>query len=253
MDDPGAMVASMVADVSGTNPATGTPRYYAHDNLGSTRALWASNKSSLGSYEYTPYGSTYAATGASIATLGGAFTGKPWDPTAQLYCFPYRYYSPGLARWPTRDPLGMIDGPNVYVYASSDPLMSVDSLGLYCSSESDCPSGKWVCSLFSWGYFAGIYGKFWGRCECICVGKFVVARFKVSCRHWGVGLEASINWTTGGTMYACNKGDLLGDRRGLDWGVLFFTGGTRGGEGSVGFSVPGLGHLSRAKCTGTVL
>ena len=37
MDDPGAIVAAILADVAGTNPATGTPRYYTHDNLGSTR------------------------------------------------------------------------------------------------------------------------------------------------------------------------------------------------------------------------
>ena len=33
MDDPGAMVAAILADVSGTNPATGAPRYYTQDNL----------------------------------------------------------------------------------------------------------------------------------------------------------------------------------------------------------------------------
>ena len=37
MDDPGAIVAAILADVSGTNPATGRARYYTHDNLGSTR------------------------------------------------------------------------------------------------------------------------------------------------------------------------------------------------------------------------
>ena len=95
------------------------------------RALRAADKSSLGSYEFTPYGNVHAQTGVALAGLGGAFTGKPWDATAQLYFFPYRYYSPDAARWLTGDPLGMVDGSNVYVYVRYQPTMFSDPLGLY--------------------------------------------------------------------------------------------------------------------------
>jgi len=47
----------ILADVPGSSPSTGDYRYYFGDNLGSTRRLRDQNKASLGSYEYTPYGS----------------------------------------------------------------------------------------------------------------------------------------------------------------------------------------------------
>ena len=135
IDQPGAPVASILADVSGTNPASGTYRYYNLDHLGSTRRLRAQDKSDLGQYEYTPYGDVYAESGVTLADLGGAFTGKPWDDTAQLYYFPYRYYSPTAARWLTRDPLGMVDGPNVYAYVGGNVLAHRDLLGLKIFSD----------------------------------------------------------------------------------------------------------------------
>jgi len=58
------------------------------------------------------------------------FTGKPYDADTGLYYFPYRYYAPDAARWLTRDPLGMVDGPNSYQYIVDDPLNSWDPLGL---------------------------------------------------------------------------------------------------------------------------
>jgi uncharacterized protein RhaS with RHS repeats len=47
-----------------------------------------------------------------------------------MYYAPYRNYSPDSARWLTRDPLGMIEGPNVYAYALGDPINATDALGL---------------------------------------------------------------------------------------------------------------------------
>ncbi|MBN2311758.1 MAG: RHS repeat-associated core domain-containing protein, partial [Candidatus Hydrogenedentes bacterium] len=129
MDNPNAQVAAILSDVAGTNPSASTYRYYAHDHLGSTRALRAQDKSSLGAYEYTPYGQEYAQSGVAMSALGGSYTGKPWDATAQLYYFPYRYYSPDAARWLTGDPLGMVDGPNVYAYTRCDPIRRVDRYG----------------------------------------------------------------------------------------------------------------------------
>ena len=77
------------------------------------RALWTSpsectNVASSGTSRWYVPRSNVALEG-----LAAAFTGKPWDVAAQMYYFPYRWYSPSAARWLTRDPLGMVDGPNV--------------------------------------------------------------------------------------------------------------------------------------------
>ena len=138
-------MARILADIAGTNLATGTTRYYAHDHLGSTRNLYSAARQMIGTYWYTPYGDLHNQAGEALESLGGAFTGKPWDPDAQLYYFPYRYYSPKNARWLTRDPLGMIDGPNVYAYVRGNPVNLIDKLGLQrvpiSLSKSACREG----------------------------------------------------------------------------------------------------------------
>jgi RHS repeat-associated protein len=71
----------------------------------------------------------------SAAKRREGFTGKPYDSQTGLYWFPYRYYSPAQARWLTRDPLGMVDGPNVYAYVVGNPVGRVDPLGLATREE----------------------------------------------------------------------------------------------------------------------
>ncbi len=116
-----------LAEIDGANPSTGTTRYYAHDHLGSARALYSSAKAELGTLEFDPYGDTYASTGTQPAY---SFTGKPYDSSIGMYYFPYRYYSPEMDRWSTRDPLGMVNGPNLYGYVGGKPSKLGDLLGL---------------------------------------------------------------------------------------------------------------------------
>ncbi|MGI6460127.1 MAG: RHS repeat domain-containing protein [Candidatus Hydrogenedentales bacterium] len=145
MDSPLAEVAGILGDVAGANPATGAYRYYVSDHLGSTRGLYDGGKSALGGYEYSPYGELYANSGnVALEGLAAAFTGKPWDAAAQMYFFPYRWYSPSAARWLARDPLGMVDGLNVYAYARYAPTNQQDPLGL-CSCEENCRDKRDQC------------------------------------------------------------------------------------------------------------
>ena len=116
------------AHVDGTNPATGAYTYYTQDHLGSVRALYDQSKNLQGSREYSPYGSILTASNLNLTTHG--FTGHDWDTKTGMYFAPFRYYSPGIGRWTTRDPLGFADGPNIYNYAVGDPVGGYDPLGL---------------------------------------------------------------------------------------------------------------------------
>jgi RHS repeat-associated protein len=112
----------------------GLPIYGYHDHLGSIRRTRWTNKSSFGRDEFDPYGGVYATEG--LAFMLRHFASHPEDPALQAYRAPYRTYSPGMARWMTRDPLGMIDGPNVYGYVGSRPLSVFDPLGTAgCDAE----------------------------------------------------------------------------------------------------------------------
>ncbi len=48
----------------------------------------------------------------------------------------YRYYSPGLGRWPTIDPIGFRGGLNLYAYVLNSPSNFFDRFGLECPVKS---------------------------------------------------------------------------------------------------------------------
>ncbi len=48
----------------------------------------------------------------------------------ELYYYRARYYRPDLGRFISKDPLGMIDGTNMFIYVQNDPVKSGDPLGL---------------------------------------------------------------------------------------------------------------------------
>jgi len=110
-------------------------------NIGSTTQLRNEDNTFAGDYEYTPYGQSWHAGGA---TTDHQFTGKYRDTKADLYYFPYRNYSPALARWVTPDPLGMIDGPNLYSYVRNSPTTNWDPTGQFAWLPVCCLA----CGLF---------------------------------------------------------------------------------------------------------
>ena len=73
-------------------------------------------------------GAVYAASGAAMPH---SFTGKPYDGASGLHYFPYRYYGADVMRWITRDPMEMVDGPNVYLYVAASPVNAVDPTGQF--------------------------------------------------------------------------------------------------------------------------
>ena len=99
-------------------------------------------------YDYDPYGKTYIAHWDPAAGSGSGdwvrhapdepsaygnpfmWTGQRHDVAIGLYHFPFRTYSPRLGRWLQRDPLGYVDGVNMYEYVASRPLGMVDPTGL---------------------------------------------------------------------------------------------------------------------------
>lgn len=115
------------ADAVGSNPATTGYRYYLHDHLGSTRSVYDQSKTRLGAWEPTPFGDPLTDTLPSDVLH--RYTGHILDPVTDSYYAPYRYYAPGQSRWMKRDPLGMIDGPNMFGYVTNNPVAYFDPDG----------------------------------------------------------------------------------------------------------------------------
>ncbi|WP_158261262.1 MULTISPECIES: RHS repeat-associated core domain-containing protein [Pirellulaceae] len=73
---------------------------------------------------YDPYG-----TPTDESDFRQLFGGYYYDSDTGLYLVRNRVYHPKLGRWLTKDPLGMVDGPNLYEYCAGDPVNLIDPSG----------------------------------------------------------------------------------------------------------------------------
>jgi RHS repeat-associated protein len=144
-----------VGDVDGDGNKTELQRFYYHtDSLGSVRAVTWYNGTDEKIIERVAYdifgkatiwnwgpnrifGDGDDVTAASTSLVGNPylFTGRDFDAETGLYYYRNRYYSPETGRFVSQDPLGYINGPNLYQYCFSDPVNFFDPWGLSSKSE----------------------------------------------------------------------------------------------------------------------
>jgi RHS repeat-associated protein len=109
-----------------------TIRYQFDNHLGSS-CLELDEAASVISYEeYYPFGSTSYQSGPSRAEVSlkrYRFTGKERDHETGFYYHGARYYAPWLGRWTSPDPQGLVDGPNLFVFVSNNPIKLTDPTG----------------------------------------------------------------------------------------------------------------------------
>jgi RHS repeat-associated protein len=106
-----------------TTPAV---QFHLGDHLGSSNLMLDDTGAPVNREEYTPYGETSF---GSFARKRYRYTGKQRDEESGLYYHGARYYAPWLVRWVSCDPLGSVDGPNLYIYASNNPVHLHDPTG----------------------------------------------------------------------------------------------------------------------------
>lgn len=115
-------------------------RMYApiHDHRGDICCLVSLEERSVTEcYRYSAFGQKeiYNASGECIPTSAcknpWQFSSKRMDEDTGLINYGKRYYDSETGRWTTPDPLGVIDGPNVYAYVGNNPMALQDLYGLY--------------------------------------------------------------------------------------------------------------------------
>ena len=82
--------------------------------------------------EYYSYGSTSYQAGRNAVEVTRKryrFIGKERDEETGLNYHGARYYAPWLGRWISKDPAGLVDGPNLYQYSRSNPIVRLDAKG----------------------------------------------------------------------------------------------------------------------------
>ena len=133
-----------LAAFAGADPATADWRFNLNDHLGSPRQMLGQDKSAKARFDFSPYGELMRSAGLPL-TVG--YTGHRWDPAIGQYFAPFRYYNPQTARWNMRDPMNMVDGPNVYAYVAGNPISANDILGL---DRSLCMTGHMWITVDTW-------------------------------------------------------------------------------------------------------
>jgi RHS repeat-associated protein len=90
--------------------------------------LTDSSGSVVKTYTYEAFGSLVAQSGSVVNPY--QFQTKQFSSAIGLVHFGFRSYNPAIGRFITADPLGFVNGPNVYVYVGNDPTNWIDPWGL---------------------------------------------------------------------------------------------------------------------------
>ncbi len=115
--------------------------FYHCDHLGTPQEMTDHTGAVIWKAEYKAWGECKAEKAKSnffenseIISNNIRFQGQYFDQETGLHYNRYRYYSPYVGRFISKDPIGLLGGDNVYAYAPN-PVEWVDPLGL--SNETD--------------------------------------------------------------------------------------------------------------------
>ena len=102
----------------------------AFDGNGNVMEYISTDGTLVAHYEYSPFGETVVHAGPLADSFDFRFSTKYWEDEAKLFYYGYRYYSPELGRWPSRDPIGERGSINFYETCNNDTVTYWDYLGL---------------------------------------------------------------------------------------------------------------------------
>ena len=113
------------------NAGSGGVHFPAYDLNGNVMGLVnATNGIISAKYEYGPFGEVFCSVGDMAKVNPFGFSTKYTDNETDLLYYGYRYYSPALGRWMSRDPIEEKGGLNLYGFVDNDPVNKWDKLGL---------------------------------------------------------------------------------------------------------------------------
>ena len=134
--------------------------YVHRDQLNNTVALTDQSGAIVQQYSYDVYGKPYILIGTGMVSMDEytnnpmytgnmhgntrLFTGREYDGETGLYYFRARMYSANLGRFMNRDPIGMGDSVNLYMYVGDNPMGGVDPSGCDMLGDigDDIPNDK---------------------------------------------------------------------------------------------------------------
>ncbi len=159
--------------------------YVTHDanfNVTSIIGLDGSTWEVIERYVYDPYGErtvlnadwTVDTDGLSDVVFVHGHQGGRHDLVVGLVDFRNRFLDTSLGRWTRQDPLGYVDGSNLFYSVSESPVDAVDPFGLHtCDAAADC-SDCWQTCVQNQHFFTkptdtGVVICREDGCQCACL------------------------------------------------------------------------------------
>lgn len=158
-------------------------------------------------YEYDPYGNTLAVRDLDSSGIAGEneirFSTK-WlhdqsGTDRDLYYYGYRFYSPGLGRWLSWDPIGEQGGIGLLAFITNNPTGKVDPYGLDAWDvikdfmgpiRAGARTGGSACTRV-----AGL--------GCVCIDVSVEVEWRTCCRQSRRADCVHVRFTVGVGVFAC--------------------------------------------------
>jgi len=110
--------------------------YYHNDHLGTPLAMTDEGGNIVWKAAYDPFGKAEVDPSSTV-TNNFRFPGQYYDSESGLHYNWFRYYDPGTGRYVTADPVGLLGGINLYIYALNNPNKYGDYFGL-ASEDNEC-------------------------------------------------------------------------------------------------------------------
>ncbi len=107
----------------------GETYYYVTDGNKNVMSLIDAAGTKAAEYVYDPFGRLLSSTGSLAEINPFRFSSEYHDDETGLVYYNYRYYSPELGRWISRDPIEEEGGVNLYAMVGNNPVNRWDHLG----------------------------------------------------------------------------------------------------------------------------
>ena len=115
----------------------GETYYYVTDGNKNVMSLIDAAGTKVAEYVYDPFGRLLSSTGELAEINPFRFSSEYHDDETGLVYYNYRYYSPELGRWISRDPIEEEGGVNLYAMVGNNSVTKTDYLGLKQYSLSE--------------------------------------------------------------------------------------------------------------------
>jgi RHS repeat-associated protein len=133
--------------------SNGTIDYVHADQTNTPQKMTNASQAVVWDRVQQPFGETTSTAGTATSNLRAH--GQYADAESALNYNLMRDYDPTLGRYIEADPIGLLGGVNLYVYAGQNPVMRSDSFGLCAQTDSHDPTvgdpGFWESLIPVWG------------------------------------------------------------------------------------------------------